>query len=239
MLPLTHSRSNGMMAHPMIVVAPPLLELLDRRQLRGVVAHELAHLLHHDASAAAGPGDPGIGGVAGHGHRPRRLRPGPGPPRPSRPAGRPDRAVPGRRLVPDVAGAHLRQPARGPGQERAADARTVLLTGDPAGCADGISQLTAMLGNPERWTFGERLLPRPIRPRRRACSGWRIWLSPGFPACARAGGPSLHRAFRRTSRRRGRPPRDRQRPGTAVKAGGAGARPRRRHAGGRGVVPDR
>ena len=43
-------------------------------------------------------------------------------------------------------------------EERAADARTVLLTGDPAGCADGISQLTAMLGSPERWTFGQRLL---------------------------------------------------------------------------------
>lgn len=43
-------------------------------------------------------------------------------------------------------------------EERAADARTVLLTGDPAGCADGIGQLAAMLGNPERWTFGQRLL---------------------------------------------------------------------------------
>jgi len=33
-----------------------------------------------------------------------------------------------------------------------------LVTGDPAGCADGIRQLAAMLGNPERWTFGQRLL---------------------------------------------------------------------------------
>src|SRR6266516_4004107 len=41
-------------------------------------------------------------------------------------------------------------------EERAADARTVLLTGEPAGCADVISQLTAMLGNPDRWPFAQR-----------------------------------------------------------------------------------
>ena len=149
---------DGMMAHPMIVVAPPLLELLDRRQLRGVVAHELAHVLHHDAwlrlarvilvseaslatAIALGAYDPAqdLLGLPG------RL---------------------GAQTVPFLVAAwyltsrvlifvNLRA-ARA--EERAADARTVLLTGDPAGCADGISQLTAMLGNPERWTFGQRLL---------------------------------------------------------------------------------
>jgi heat shock protein HtpX len=147
-----------MMAHPMIVVAPPLLELLDRRQLRGVVAHELAHVLHHDAwlrlarvilvseaslatAIALGAYDPAqdLLGLPG------RL---------------------GAQTVPFLIAVwyltsrvlifvNLRA-ARA--EERAADARTVLLTGDPAGCADGISQLTAMLGNPERWTFGQRLL---------------------------------------------------------------------------------
>lgn len=149
---------DGMMAHPMIVVAPPLLELLDRRQLRGVVAHELAHVLHHDAwlrlarvilvseaslatAIALGAYDPAqdLLGLPG------RL---------------------GAQTVPFLVAVwyltsrvlifvNLRA-ARA--EERAADARTVLLTGDPAGCADGISQLTAMLGNPERWTFGQRLL---------------------------------------------------------------------------------
>ena len=149
---------DGMMAHPMIVVAPPLLELLDRGQLRGVVAHELAHVLHHDAwlrlarvilvseaslatAIALGAYDPAqdLLGLPG------RL---------------------GAQTVPFLVAVwyltsrvlmfvNLRA-ARA--EERAADARTVLLTGDPAGCADGISQLTAMLGNPERWTFGQRLL---------------------------------------------------------------------------------
>jgi Zn-dependent protease with chaperone function len=149
---------DGMMAHPMIVVAPPLLELLDRRQLRGVVAHELAHVLHHDAwlrlarvilvseaslatAIALGAYDPAqdLLGLPG------RL---------------------GAQTVPFLVAVwyltsrvlmfvNLRA-ARA--EERAADARTVLLTGDPAGCADGISQLTSMLGSPERWTFGQRLL---------------------------------------------------------------------------------
>ena len=149
---------DGMMPHPMIVVAPPLLELLDGRQLRGIVAHELAHVLHHDTwlrlarvilvseaslatAIALGAYDPAQDLI-----------------------GLPDRL--GAQTVPFLVAVwyltsrvlmfvNLRA-ARA--EERSADARTVLLTGDPAGCADGISQLTAMLGNPEHWTFGQRLL---------------------------------------------------------------------------------
>jgi heat shock protein HtpX len=149
---------DGMMAHPMIVVAPPLLELLDGRQLRGVVAHELAHVLHHDAwlrlarvilvseaslatAIALGACDPAQDLIG----LPGRL---------------------GAQTVPFLVAVwyltsrvlmfvNLRA-ARA--EERAADARTLRLTGDPAGCADGIGQLAAMLGNPERWTFGQRLL---------------------------------------------------------------------------------
>jgi len=149
---------DGVMPHPMIVVAPPLLELLDGRQLRGVVAHELAHVLHHDAwlrlarvvlvseaslatAIALGAYDPAQDLIG----LPGRL---------------------GAQTVPFlVAVWYLTSRAlmfinlrAARAEERAADARTVLLTGDPAGCADGISQLTAMLGNPERWTFGQRLL---------------------------------------------------------------------------------
>ena len=149
---------DGMLRHPMIVVAPPLLELLDGRQLRGIVAHELAHVLHHDTwlrlarvilvseaslatAIALGAYDPAQDLI-----------------------GLPDRL--GAQTVPFLVAVwyltsrvlmfiNLRA-ARA--EERAADARTVLLTGDPAGCADGISQLAAMLGNPEHWTLGQRLL---------------------------------------------------------------------------------
>jgi len=149
---------DGMMPHPMIVVSPPLLELLDGRQLRGIVAHELAHVLHHDAwlrlirvilvSEASLATAIALGAY----DQAQDL------------IGLPDRL--GAQTVPFLVAVwyltsrvlmfvNLRA-ARA--EERAADARTVLLTGDPAGCADGISQLAAMLGNPERWTFGQRLL---------------------------------------------------------------------------------
>jgi heat shock protein HtpX len=149
---------DGMMPHPMIVVAPPLMELLDGRQLRGVLAHELAHVLHHDTwrritrlilvseaalatAIALGAFDPAQDAIG----LPARL---------------------GAQTAPFLLAVwyltsralmfvNLRA-ARA--EERAADARTVLLTGDPAGCADGISQLAAMLGAPEHWTLGQRLL---------------------------------------------------------------------------------
>jgi Zn-dependent protease with chaperone function len=149
---------DGMMPHPMIVVAPPLMELLDGRQLRGVLAHELAHVLHHDTwrriirlilvseaslatAIALGAFDPAQDVI-----------------------GLPDRL--GGQTAPFlVAVWYLTSRAlmfvnlrAARAEERAADARTVLLTGDPAGCADGISQLAAMLGAPEHWTFGQRLL---------------------------------------------------------------------------------
>jgi Zn-dependent protease with chaperone function len=149
---------DGMMPHPMIVVAPPLMELLDGRQLRGVLAHELAHVLHHDTwrritrlilvseaalatAIALGAFDPAQDVI-----------------------GLPDRL--GAQTAPFlVAVWYLTSRAlmfinlrAARAEERAADARTVLLTGDPAGCADGISQLAAMLGAPEHWTFGQRLL---------------------------------------------------------------------------------
>ena len=149
---------DGMMPHPVIVVAPPLMELLDGRQLRGVLAHELAHVLHHDTwrritrlimvseaslatAIALGAFDPAQDVI-----------------------GLPDRL--GAQTAPFlVAVWYLTSRAlmfinlrAARAEERAADARTVLLTGDPAGCADGISQLAAMLGAPEHWTFGQRLL---------------------------------------------------------------------------------
>jgi len=149
---------DGMMRHPLIVVAPPLVELLDGRQLRGVLAHELAHVLHGDTwrrltrlvlvSEASLATAIALGGFD-----------------PAQDAfGLPDRV--GAQTAPFLLAVwyltsraltyvNLRA-ARA--EERAADARTVLLTGDPAGCADGICQLAAILGAPERWTFGQRLL---------------------------------------------------------------------------------
>jgi Zn-dependent protease with chaperone function len=149
---------DGVMRHPLIVVAPPLVELLDGRQLRGVLAHELAHVLHGDtwrrltrlilvseASLATAIALGGFGPAQDVFGLPERV---------------------GAQTAPFLLAVwyltsralmyiNLRA-ARA--EERAADARTVLLTGDPAGCADGICQLAAMLGAPERWTLGQRLL---------------------------------------------------------------------------------
>jgi len=149
---------DGMMPHPMIVIAPPLLELLDGRQLRGIVAHELAHVLHHDAwlrlarvilvseaslatAIALGAYDPAQDLIGLPGQLSAQTVP--------------FLVAIGYLTSRVLMFVNLRA-ARA--EERAADARTVLLTGDPAGCADGISQIAAMLGNPERWTFGQRLL---------------------------------------------------------------------------------
>ncbi|HUL27960.1 MAG TPA: M56 family metallopeptidase [Streptosporangiaceae bacterium] len=149
---------DGMMRHPLIVVAPPLVELLDGRQLRGVLAHELAHVLHGDTwrrlarvilvseaslatAIALGGFDPAQDVLGLPDHVDAQTAP----------------FLLAVWYLTSRALMYLNlRAARA--EERAADARTVLLTGDPAGCADGICQLAAMLGAPERWTFGQRLL---------------------------------------------------------------------------------
>jgi Zn-dependent protease with chaperone function len=149
---------DGIMPHPLIVVAPPLVDGLGRRELRAIIAHELAHVLHHDpwrrlirlvlltegalATAVALSGLPAA----------RRLA--------DLPAHVDWRVLP---FLVAVSYLMLRlllvinlHAARA--EEKAADATAVALTSDPDGCADGISQLGAMLGSPDYWTLGQRLL---------------------------------------------------------------------------------
>ncbi|HEY6277087.1 MAG TPA: M48 family metalloprotease [Streptosporangiaceae bacterium] len=149
---------DGLMPNPMILVAPPLMDSLDGRELRAVIAHELAHVLHRDpwrrltrlvlcseaalATAVALSALPAVRHLAGlPAHLDWRVLP----------------------FLVAVSYLMFRlllvvnlHAARA--EEVAADARARALTGDPGACADAISRLGAMLGSPGHWTFGQHLL---------------------------------------------------------------------------------
>jgi Zn-dependent protease with chaperone function len=143
---------------PVILVAPPVAAALTDRELRAVLAHEVAHVQHGDArrrvlrqllmrlcvlaAMAALYGVPALRSLAG-------LR------------GRLSvQAVPFLLavwyLVFRVLNAMNLRAARA--EERAADQGMVSLTGDPDACADGLARLSALLGVPDAWTAPQRLL---------------------------------------------------------------------------------
>jgi len=162
---------DGLMPHPLILVAPPLVTRLEARQLRAVLAHELAHVLHRDswrrlvrvilmseAALATAIALTGLDPAQDMAGLPARLD---------------GRAVPflvaiWYLMLRLLAVANLRATRA---EEQAADARAVSLTDDPAGCAEGLNELGAILGSPERWTFGQRLLVA-THPARAVRSQW-------------------------------------------------------------------
>jgi Zn-dependent protease with chaperone function len=143
---------------PVILVAPPVAAALTDRELRAVLAHEVAHVQHGDAgrrvlrqllmrlcvlaAMAALYGIPALRSLAG-------LR------------GRLSvQAVPFLLavwyLVFRVLNAMNLRTTRA--EERAADQGMVSLTGDPDACADSLGRLSALLGIPDAWTAPQRLL---------------------------------------------------------------------------------
>jgi Zn-dependent protease with chaperone function len=162
---------DGIMPNPMIVIAPPLLGGLDGRELRAVIAHELAHVLHLDpwrrlirlvlmteaaiATAVALSGLPAVQRLAGlPAHLDGRVLPF---------------LVAVSYLVLRLLLAVSLHATRA--EEVAADARAVALTGDRDGCAGAISRLAAILGSPDRWTLGQHLLVA-THPARTARLAW-------------------------------------------------------------------
>lgn len=143
---------------PVILVAPPIAAALDDRELRAVLAHEVAHVRHGDirrrrlrrflmlvcvwAAMAALYGIPALRSMAG-------LRG-----RISVQAG-PFLLAVGYLVFRVLYMMELRATRA---EERAADRDMVALTGDPGACADGLSKLSSLLGIPAAWTLQQRLL---------------------------------------------------------------------------------
>ncbi len=142
-----------------IVVAPPLLDVLTDRQLRAMLAHELAHLRHGDtwwrllrlllrllASAAAAVALYAIPAL-------RSL------------AGLHTAALTGQSLpfllavgylvtkVLRVAELHGRR-----AEELAADRQAVQLTGDPQACREAVAVIGSVTRTPESWSLPQLLL---------------------------------------------------------------------------------
>ena len=143
---------------PVILAAPPIAAALTDRELRPVLAHEVAHARHGDArrrllrrllivlcilaTMAALYGIPALRSQAG-------LRG-----RLSAQAGPFLLAV--WYLAFRVLYAMGLRATRA--EERAADRDMVSLTGDPDACADGLVRLSSLLGVPDAWTLPQRLL---------------------------------------------------------------------------------
>jgi Zn-dependent protease with chaperone function len=143
---------------PVIQVAPPIAAALTDRELRPVLAHEVAHVRHHDArrrrlrrllmglcvlaAMVALYGIPALRSLAG-------LRG-----RLSAQAGPFLLAV--WYLVFRILYAMELRATRA--EELAADRDMVALTGDPDACADGLARLSSLLGVPDVWTLPQRLL---------------------------------------------------------------------------------
>jgi len=143
---------------PVILIAPPITATLTDREVRAVLAHEVAHVRHGDArrrvlrrllmtlcvlaALAALYGIPALRSLAG-------LRG-----RLSAQAGPFLLAV--SYLVFRVLRAAELRATRA--EERAADRGMVSLTGDPDTCADALGRLSSLLGTPAAWTLPQRLL---------------------------------------------------------------------------------
>jgi Zn-dependent protease with chaperone function len=143
---------------PVIVVAPPVAAALTDRQLRAVLAHEIAHVQHRDGSrrsrrtllaiSCAGaiavtlydvPGLRGLAGLSSHLTGPSM----------------PFLLATGYLAFRFLSAVNLRA-ARA--EERAADQRMVELTGDPEACHEAMAALMSPLGTPGSWTWPQRLL---------------------------------------------------------------------------------
>jgi heat shock protein HtpX len=185
--------------NPVIAVAPPLVAALTDRQLRAIVAHEVAHLEHRDlahrrlrlwlmiicagATAVALHGVPVLTGLAGLSSHvtaqsvPFLLAAG--------------------YLVFRVLSAVNLPAVRG--EERAADRRMMELADDPQACIEGLDAIMSMLGTPDSWTLPQRLLfaTHPARQERlgllrSAASSW----SPRSPDTGQAARSPLPDAYR-------------------------------------------
>ncbi len=143
---------------PVIVIDPPIAAALTDRELRAVLAHEVAHVQHDDAgrrvlrrllvrlcalaATVALYGIPALRSLAG-------LRGGL-----SVQAGPFLLAI--WFLVFRVL--HTMELRATRAEELAADRDMVSLTGDPEACADGLGKLSSLLGTPDTWTLPQRLL---------------------------------------------------------------------------------
>jgi Zn-dependent protease with chaperone function len=143
---------------PVILIAPPITATLTDRELRAVLAHEVAHVRHGDArrrvlrrllmmlcvlaALAALYGIPALRSLAGlHG----RLSAQAGP-----------FLLAVSYLVFRVLRAVELRAIRA--EELAADRGMIALTGDPDACSDALGRLTYLLGTPAAWTLPQRLL---------------------------------------------------------------------------------
>jgi len=143
---------------PRILIAPPIAAALTDRELRAVLAHEVAHVLNGDAlrrvlrrlllilcvltALAALYGIPALRSLAG-------LRG-----RLSAQAG-PFLLAVGYLVFRVLYAVELRATRA---EERAADRGMISLTGDPDTCADALGRLSSWLGAPAAWTLPQRLL---------------------------------------------------------------------------------
>jgi Zn-dependent protease with chaperone function len=150
--------STASVWRPVIWVAPPIAAALTDRELRPVLAHEVAHVRHRDArrrglrrllmglcmlaAMVALYGIPALRSLAG-------LRG-----RLSVEAG-PFLLAVGYLVFRVLYVMELRADRA---EERAADREMVALTGDPDACADGLARLSSLLWVPEAWTLPQRLL---------------------------------------------------------------------------------
>jgi Zn-dependent protease with chaperone function len=152
------ARTAGLRHPVIIVVAPPVAAALTDRELRAVLAHEVAHVRHDDplrrvlrrllmrlcvlAAMLALYNIPALRSLAGL-QGSLSVRAGPF-------------LLAVGYLVFRVLYAMELRASRA--EELAADRDMISLTGDPDACVDGLGKLSSLLGIPDAWTLTQRLL---------------------------------------------------------------------------------